>query len=85
MIQKTVAASEVKVGDELYAKSDWHNWFRVIAVDKSESGDVIIKTLYWDTWKHPREGVAIRRRFEVGVSATEEQKKLGECTVSIPL
>ena len=62
---KTIAAGEVVPGDLIYNKGAYcpgHAWIRVISVEKSEeSGSVILETTDWTTYKHPREGVAVKR------------------------
>ncbi len=59
-----VAAKDVQPGDELYnggkgAPCFW--WVRVRSVTPRDANTVVIETVYWDTWKHPREGVCVRR------------------------
>jgi len=58
----TVAAQDVQVGDELHnphGKGPF-SWVRVLEVS-TEGNTTIIKTNAWDTWKHPKEGVVVRR------------------------
>lgn len=68
----TVAARDVQPGDEVYyaakgSNPDFH-WHRVKAVRTHADGTVIIETVSFDTWKHPSEGVAIRRLRDAQLS-----------------
>lgn len=59
----TVAARDVRPGDQIYNSGAYHPsaaW--VLVKEVIVVGDSIkISTHVFDTWKHPREGVAIRR------------------------
>lgn len=61
--QLTIAAGDVKVGDELYNDHAYHStaaWVPVIAVQVLGT-DVRISTSVWHTTKHVREGIAVMR------------------------
>jgi len=61
--QMTIAASDVRVGDELYDAGVYHKghpWVRVVAVEVL-GDDVRIETTNWHTTKHVREGIAVLR------------------------
>jgi flavodoxin len=62
-----VAAKNVIAGDRVWngGKIPAFQWVRVkeVVEHTAASGKVytIIKTVSWDTWKHPEEGVAVQR------------------------
>lgn len=59
----TVAASAVQSGDEIYNSGAYHPsaaWNRVTSVRRVHE-HVVLVTACYETWKHPREGVAVRR------------------------
>ena len=61
--QLTIAAGEVRVGDELYNSHAYHSsaaWVEVTSVEVLGT-DVRISTSVWDTTKHVREGIAVMR------------------------
>lgn len=76
----TLAAREVKVGDELFHPGTASPWHRVLAVSEVTRNQVeredrvtvirksrssVIVTVSWTTYKHPEEGVTVRREETV--------------------
>lgn len=59
-----VKAVDVRVGDELATGEPApYNWTRVHDVETSPDGrNVVIHTRAWSTYKHPEEGVLVRRQ-----------------------
>lgn len=68
-----IAAKDIKVGDEYYSgdRNDppcyW--WHRVTAVDVGQYR-VEIETTSFFTYKHPKEGVSVRRWVSDGLTNT---------------
>lgn len=63
-LPKTVEAREVRVGDRIWSAATRFSragWVAVREVTVSDSRAVVLKTGGWETWKHPREGVAVLR------------------------
>ena len=62
----TIAAEEVQKDDYLFYKyfkgiQRRLNWVRVVNVEKRNDGQICITTVYWETVKHPKEGVEVQR------------------------
>jgi hypothetical protein len=60
-------AGQVKVDDYLYNpyakhfyKHPEHRWVRVSKIE-SRPNRIILHTIAWQTWKHPKEAIAVRR------------------------
>ena len=73
---RTVAAKDVAAGDRIWAggKIPAFQWVRVreVVTHTTDEGRIytIIKTIAWDTWKHPREGVMVQSDPLSGVLQT---------------
>lgn len=55
---RTIAAVDVNPDDLIY--NGHGRWVRVVDVTRT-CGDVVIETTDWTTWKHSREGIAVKR------------------------
>lgn len=79
MIETTIEAGAVRVGDRIFDRGAFHPsaaWVRVTKVGRgsvtwtTQGGHkvrgkaAIITTTNWSTVKHPREGIAVRREGE---------------------
>lgn len=66
MASRDVRADEVREGDYIWSTAE-KRWTRVHSTRRSACGKyVILKTLAWETWKHPAEGVAVESSYTRG-------------------
>ncbi len=56
---RNIAAGDVQADDLIYAGTGI--WVRVVDTSTLDSGDVAIETTDWTTYKHPRQGIAVKR------------------------
>lgn len=65
----SIRAADVRPGDELWTgRPAPYAWTRVLGV-RTHLRSVVIETGGWSTWKHPDEGVTIRRLVELPITS----------------